>query len=69
MAIASVSVDLEAVERAASVLGTQTLEETVDASLQEVVNVKRRFELVALLGDEERFDFQAATDAWGGDER
>ena len=45
----------------------RTLRDTVHASLLEVVNAKRRFELVALLGEEGRFDFESAEHSWGGD--
>ena len=54
--------------QAAAILGTTTLRETIHASLVEVVNAQRRFELLALLGEESRFDFDAAEPAWGGDE-
>ena len=48
-------------------MGTKTLRETIHASLLEVVNAKRRLELIALLSQTERFDFDAAEAAWGGD--
>ena len=63
----SIDVDLDIANQAAAVLGTTTLRDTVHASLLEVVNAKRRFEFVALLGEEGRFDFEAAKHAWGGD--
>ena len=63
----SIDVDLDIADQAAAILGTTTLRDTVHASLLEVVNAKRRFELVALLGEEGRFDFEAAKQAWGGD--
>lgn len=49
--------------QAASILGTSTLRDTVDASLREVVNARRRLELIALLSEPGRFDFDAAEDA------
>lgn len=64
----SVEVDRDIVEQAAAILGTSTLRETIHASLLEIVNAKRRLELVVLLGDPDRFDFDAADDAWGGQE-
>lgn len=66
---ASVVVDQAIAAQAAEILGTSTLSETVDAALREVVNVRRRLEVVALLGEEGRFDFEAAARAWGGDDR
>jgi len=55
------------VRQAAAILGTRTLRETIDAALREVVHAKRRLELIALLGEEGRFDFDAAGAAWGAD--
>ena len=66
MAKTSVDVDRDIASEAASILGTTTLRDTIDAALREVVNAKRRLELVALLGEEGRFDFAAADRAWGG---
>ena len=60
-------VDRDIADQAARILGTTTLRDTIDASLREVVNVKRRLELVTLVGAEGRFDFAAAEQAWGGD--
>lgn len=65
MAKTSVEVDRDIAKEAAAILGTTTLRETIDASLREVVHAKRRLELVALLGEEGRFDFDAAERAWG----
>jgi len=62
----SVDVDQDIARQAAEILGTQTLRETIDAALREVVHARRRLELVALLGEEGRFDFDAAEGAWGG---
>ena len=64
----SVEVDRDIAAQAAAILGTTTLRETIHASLVEVVNAQRRFELLAILGEESRFDFSAAEPAWGGDE-
>lgn len=63
----SVEVDRELVKAAADILGTVTLRDTIDASLREVVEAKRRVELVALLSEEGCFDFAAAEHAWGGE--
>ena len=60
-------VDRDIADQAARILGTATLRDTIDASLREVVNVKRRLELVTLVGEEGRFDFDVAEQAWGGD--
>ena len=68
MAKTSVEVDRDIAKEAAAILGTTTLRETIDASLREVVHAKRRLELVALLGEEGRFDFDAAERAWGANE-
>ncbi len=69
MSKTSVEVDRDIARRAAAVLGTRTLRETIDAALHEVVDAKRRLELVALLAQEGRFDFDAGAgqEAWGGD--
>jgi Glyoxalase-like domain len=40
--------------------------DTIHASLLEIVNAKRRLELVALLGEEGRFEFDTDESAWGG---
>jgi len=64
----SVEVDRDIAAQAATILGTTTLRDTIHASLVEIVNAKRRLELVALLSEEGRFDFDAAASAWGGDE-
>ncbi|WP_419848466.1 hypothetical protein [Candidatus Poriferisocius sp.] len=45
------------------------MRETIHASLLEVVNAKRRLELIGLLSQPERFDFDAAETAWGGDKQ
>ncbi len=67
MAKTSVDVDREIAREAAAILGTTTLRDTINASLREVVHAKRRLELIALLGKEGRFDFEAAERAWGGE--
>ena len=46
----------------------KTLCDTVEASLREIVNAKRRLELVALLSESGRYDIDALGDAWGGDD-
>ncbi len=61
-------IDRDIAEEAAVILGTTTLRETIDASLREIVNAKRRLELVALLAEPDRYDFDAANNAWGGED-
>jgi Arc/MetJ family transcription regulator len=68
MSKTSVEIDPDILHQAAEILGTDTLRATIDAALREVVHAKRRLELIALLGQEGRFDFDAAEHAWGGDE-
>lgn len=68
MAKTSVDVDRDIAREAAAVLGTSTLRETIDASLREVVASRRRVELIELLAEAGRFDFDAAERAWGADE-
>jgi Arc/MetJ family transcription regulator len=67
MSKTSVDVDPDIVRQAAAILGTRTMRETIDAALRDVVNAKRRLELVALLSEEGGFDFDAVEGAWGGD--
>jgi Arc/MetJ family transcription regulator len=64
----SVEIDRDIAREAAEILGTTTLRDTIDASLREIVHAKRRLELIALLSEEGRFDFDAAEGAWGADE-
>ena len=64
----SVDVDRDIAAQAAVILGTSTLRDTIHASLVEVVNAKRRLELITMLSEEGRFDFDAAATAWGGDD-
>ena len=45
----------------------KTLRDTVDASLREIVDARRRLELIALLSDLERYDLDVLNDAWGGE--
>lgn len=59
-------IDRDIASQAAEILGTTTLRDTIDASLREIVNAKRRLELIALLQDTDRFDLDAVGDAWGG---
>jgi Arc/MetJ family transcription regulator len=61
----SVDVDQDIASEAATILGTRTLRDTIDAALREVVYAERRLELVALLSQAGRFDFDAADQAWG----
>jgi Arc/MetJ family transcription regulator len=63
----SVIVDKDIADQAATILGTETLRDTIDASLREVVNAKKRLELIELLGDTSKFDFSVLDKAWGGD--
>ena len=67
MAKTSVEVDRDIADQAALILGTSTLRDTIHASLLEIVNAKRRLELVSLLGEAGRFDFDAMDVAWGGE--
>ena len=66
MSKTSVEIDRDIAAQAAEILGTATLRETIDASLREIVNARRRLEFVDLLSEPGRFDFAAAEDAWGG---
>lgn len=63
----SIEIDSDIAREAGAILGTTTLRATVDAALREVVAARRRLELVALLSEPARFDFDAADRAWGGD--
>ncbi len=63
----SVDVDRDIARQAAKILGTVTLRDTIDAALREIVNARRRLELVELFATPGRFDFEAAEAAWGGD--
>lgn len=67
MSKTSLEINRDIADQAAAILGTTTLRETVDASLHEIVNAKRRLELVALLSEAGRFEFDVIDDAWGGD--
>lgn len=60
--------DRDIAREAAAILGTKTLRATINAALREVVHAKRRIELVALLSQEGRFDFDHVEQAWGADE-
>ncbi len=68
MSTTSVEVDGDIAAQAAAILGTTTLRDTIDASLREIVNAKRRLELVALLRDSDRYDLDTVDNAWGGDD-
>lgn len=63
----SVVIDRELARAAQAVLGTKNLRETIDAALRDVVDARRRVELIEILRQEGRFDFAAAEHAWGGD--
>ena len=67
MSKTSVEVDKDIAAQAADILGTATLRDTIDAALREIVNARRRLELVAMFSEPDRFDFSAAENAWGGD--
>jgi len=67
MSKTSVEVDRDIAEQAAQILGTTTLRATIDASLREIVNAKRRLELISLLQDPDRYELDASAGAWGGD--
>jgi Arc/MetJ family transcription regulator len=68
MSKTSVEIDSYILRQAAEILGTTTLRATIDAALHEVVDAQRRLEVVSLLAQEGRFDFEAAERAWGVDE-
>ncbi|MGH9132227.1 MAG: type II toxin-antitoxin system VapB family antitoxin [Acidimicrobiales bacterium] len=63
----SIEIDFDVAREAGEILGTKTLRATVSAALCEVVNARRRLELIALLGEPGRFDFGEVESAWGGD--
>jgi Arc/MetJ family transcription regulator len=67
MAKTSVEVDRDIADRAAGVLGTTTLRETIDAALHEVVNARLRVEFLEFIADSKHFDFTVVDKAWGGD--
>jgi hypothetical protein len=66
MAKTSVVVDKDIAGKAAAILGTETLRDTIDASLHEVVNAQKRLELIELLSDASRYDFSDIDQVWGG---
>jgi Arc/MetJ family transcription regulator len=68
MAKTSVEIDQDIARQAAVILGTSTLRATIDAALREVVHARGRIELVALLSEPGRFEFDIAQRAWGADE-
>ena len=57
-------IDRDIAAQAADILGTATLRDTIDAALHEIVNARRRLELMALLSEPGRFDFDAVKGAW-----
>ena len=61
----SIEVDRDIAAQGADILGTATLRDTIDASLREIVNARRRLEVVALLAEEGRFDFEAIAGVTG----
>ena len=63
----SLEIDPDIAVEAARILGTKTLRDTVDASLREIVNARRRLELIALLSEPGRYDFDALDDAGRGE--
>jgi Arc/MetJ family transcription regulator len=63
----SVEIDRDIAKEAASLLGTTTLRDTIDRALREVIDATRRLDLVDLLADPARFDFDLSPAAWGGD--
>ena len=67
MSKTSLEIDRDIAAQAARILGTKTLRDTVDASLREIVNARRRLECVSLLSEPGRYDLDALDDAWGGD--
>ena len=67
MSKTSVEIDRDIARQAAEILGTTTLRDTIDASLREIVHARLRLELVDLLAQLDRFDFDAADEAWGSD--
>lgn len=67
MSKTSIYIDRDIANQASEILGTATLRETVNASLLETVNARRRLEALELFGEMGRFDFDAAERAWGGD--
>lgn len=68
MSKTSVEINRDIAAQAADILGTATLRDTIDAALHEIVNARRRLELMALLSEPGRFDFDAVEGAWGGDD-
>jgi Arc/MetJ family transcription regulator len=68
MSKTSVEIDRDIAAQAAAILGTTTLRDTIDASLREVVNAKRRLELVSLIADDAAFDHEVLSgdQGWGG---
>ena len=67
MSKTSLEIDRDIVAQAARILGTKTLRDTVDASLREIVNARRRLEFVSLLSEPGRYEIDALDRAWGGD--
>ena len=68
MSKTSVEVDKDIARQAAEILGTETLKDTINAALKEVVQVRGRLKALELLADHKRFDFSQIENAWGGDD-
>ena len=68
MSKTSVEIDRDIAERAAEILGTRTLRDTIDAALREIVHQRLRLQVLETLGEPGRFDLEVADHAWGGDE-
>lgn len=67
MSKTSVEIDRDIARQAAEILGTTTLRDTIDASLREIVHARLRLELIDLLAQRDRYDFDATEQAWGSD--
>jgi Arc/MetJ family transcription regulator len=68
MSKTSVEIDRDIARQAAEILGTVTLRDTIDASMREIVQAKRRLELIEMLSDPERFNVAIVEHAWGDDQ-
>ncbi len=62
----TIEVKEEVVQRAAVVLGTTNLRDTILGALDEMVTVKRRGELVDLAVEPGRYDFDDLEENWSG---
>jgi Arc/MetJ family transcription regulator len=68
MSKTSVEIDRDIARQAAEILGTVTLRDTIDASMREIVQAKRRLELIEMFSDPERFNVAIVEHAWGDDQ-